>query len=248
VLKVHRSNFRLQGFTADVETRDLVALARSRGLPVMEDLGSGALVEMQPVGPEREPLVGEVVRAGVDVVTFSGDKLLGGPQAGILVGRRDLLARIRRNPLARAVRIDKLCLAALEATLRLLREPERAREEVPVLAMLALPAEAIGRRAEALAAGLRSAGPGLRVSVEDGVSEVGGGALPLHSLPTRLVAVSPGAAGASAVEARLRRGQPPVLVRIQEDRLLLDLRTVPPAEDDRLRDAVLEAIAGEGSA
>jgi L-seryl-tRNA(Ser) seleniumtransferase len=248
VLKVHRSNFRLLGFTADVDTRELVALARGRGLPVMEDLGSGALLEMPQAGPDREPLAGEVVRAGVDVVTFSGDKLLGGPQAGILVGRRDLLGRIRRNPLARAVRIDKLCLAGLEATLRLLREPERAREEIPVLAMLALPAEAIGRRAEALAAALRAAGSPLRVEVEDGVSEVGGGALPLQSLPTRLLAVSPGPAGASAVEARLRRGRPPVLARIQEGRLLLDLRTVAPAEDDRLRDAVLAALGAEGPA
>lgn len=248
VLKVHRSNFRLLGFTADVDTRELVALARARGLPVMEDLGSGALVDMPPAGPDHEPLVGEVVRAGVDVVTFSGDKLLGGPQAGILVGRRDLLGRIRRNPLARAVRIDKLCLAGLEATLRLLREPERAREEIPVLAMLALPAGAIGRRAETLATALRAARPGLRVEVEDGVSEVGGGALPLQSLPTRLVAVSPGAAGASAVEARLRRGRPPVLARIQDDRLLLDLRTVAPAEDDRLREAILTALGGEGPA
>jgi len=242
VLKVHRSNFQLLGFTADVPTAELVALAHARHLPVMEDLGSGALLPPAPQGASREPLVSEVVGAGVDLVTFSGDKLLGGPQAGILVGRRDLLGRIRRNPLARAVRIDKLCLAALEATLRLLREPERARREIPVLAMLGLPAEAIGLRADALVAALRAALPGVRAGVEDGVSEVGGGALPLQTLPTRVVALSPDGAGAAALEARLRGGRPPVLGRIQDDRLLLDLRTVSPEEDGRLAEALLAAL------
>ena len=147
ILKVHRSNFQLLGFTADVEAADLVALARRRGLPVMEDLGSGALLDLSLLGLRSEPLAADAIRTGVDLVTFSGDKLLGGPQAGILVGRRDLLSRLRRNPLARAVRIDKLCLAALEATLRLCREPERAMQEVPILRMLGLPATAVGLRA-----------------------------------------------------------------------------------------------------
>jgi L-seryl-tRNA(Ser) seleniumtransferase len=246
VLKVHRSNFRLLGFTADVEAADLVALAHGRGLPVMDDLGSGALVDLTALGLPREPLVVDAVRAGVDVVTFSGDKLLGAPQAGILVGRRELLGRIRRNPLARAVRIDKLCLAGLEATLRLLREPDRARREIPILAMLGLSADLIGRRAEALARALHAAFPGIRVSVEDATSEVGGGALPLQTLPTRVLALSSAAEGAVALETRLRRGRPPILARIQDDRLLLDLRTVLPAEDDALCEALCAALQAGG--
>ena len=242
ILKVHRSNFQLLGFTADVETASLAALAKQRGLPLMEDLGSGALVDLSVFGLRREPLAADAIRAGVDVVTFSGDKLLGGPQAGILVGRRELLTRFRRNPLARTVRIDKLCLAALEATLRLAREPERARREIPVLRMLSLPAAAVGARADAVAAFLRVAAPDVRCGVEDGTSEVGGGALPLQTLPTRLLALGPGRLSANALEARLRTGNPPVLVRVQDERVLVDLRTVAPDEDGALRGALVEAL------
>jgi len=245
ILKVHRSNFQLLGFTADVDTASLVALARQRGLPVMEDLGSGALIDLSVFGLRREPLAADAIRAGVDVVTFSGDKLLGGPQAGILVGRRELLARFRRNPLARTVRIDKLCLAALEATLRLAREPDRARQEIPALRMLSLPAAAVGARAETVAASLRAAVPGVHCAVEDGTSEVGGGALPLQALPTRVLALEPGRAGASALEARLRTGEPPVLVRVQDERVLLDLRTVAPDEDAALLAALTVALTAE---
>jgi L-seryl-tRNA(Ser) seleniumtransferase len=246
VLKVHPSNFRIQGFTAEVAIADLAALAAARGLPMMADLGSGALLDLTALGLPREPVVAEAIRAGADLVSFSGDKLLGGPQAGVLVGRKALIARIRRNPLARTVRIDKLCLAGLEATLRLLREPERARTEIPVLRMLTLPAPEIGRRAELLAAALQAAAPGLRSAVEDGVSEVGGGALPLETLPTRLLVLEP-AAGPADLERRLRRGRPAVLVRIKEDRVLLDLRTVEPAEDSLLARALLAALGAEAA-
>ena len=241
ILKVHRSNFQLLGFTADVETASLVALARQRSLPVMEDLGSGAFVDFSAFGLRREPLAADAIRAGMDVVTFSGDKLLGGPQAGILVGRRELLARLRRNPLARTVRIDKLCLAALEATLRLAREADLACQEIPVLRMLSLPAAAVGARAEALAEALRAVAPGVRCAVEAGTSEVGGGALPLQALPTRVLTLGPGREGAGALEARLRTGEPPVLVRVQGERVLLDLRTVAPDEDAALL-AALTAV------
>lgn len=241
ILKVHRSNFQILGFTAEVEAASLVALAKPRDLPIMEDLGSGALVDLTAYGLRREPLAADAIRAGVDVVTFSGDKLLGGPQAGILVGRRELLARLRRNPLTRTVRIDKLCLAALEATLRLAREPDRARQEIPVLRMLSLSAAAVGTRADVLAAGLRAAAPNVRCAVEDGTSEVGGGALPLQALPTRILALVPGREGAGMLEARLRTGEPPVLVRVQDERVLLDLRTVAP-EDDATLLAALTAV------
>ena len=242
LLRVHRSNFQILGFTAQVETADLVALGKRRGLPVMEDLGSGALVDLSRLGLRHEPVAAEAIRAGVDVVTFSGDKLLGGPQAGILVGRRDLLARARRNPLARALRIDKLCLAALEATLRLYREPERALSEIPVLRMLALSAETVGARAEALAAGLRAAAPSALISLEDETSEVGGGALPLQALPTRVLALRLAGESAQDIEACLRRGRPPVLVRIKGDRVLVDLRTVAASEDAALLQALIQAL------
>jgi L-seryl-tRNA(Ser) seleniumtransferase len=246
ILKVHRSNFQLLGFTAEVETADLAALGKRRGLPTMEDLGSGALLDPSTLGLRREPLASDAIRAGVDLVTFSGDKLLGGPQAGIVVGRRDLVARLRQNPLARAVRIDKLCLAGLEATLRLAREPERAWREIPVLAMLGLPVAAIGARAEALAASLKAKVPDLSYAVEDGTSEVGGGALPLQAIPTRVLALRDREA-ASALEERLRLGEPPVLVRVREERVLVDLRTVAPSEEATLCEALANALRG-GSA
>jgi L-seryl-tRNA(Ser) seleniumtransferase len=241
LLKVHRSNFDLLGFTADVDAGALAALGKARGLPVMEDLGSGALLDLSAFGCRREPLASDAIRAGVDLVTFSGDKLLGGPQAGIVVGRRGLIARLRRNPLARAVRIDKLCLAGLEATLRLLREPERARREIPVLRMLSLSAGEIGARADALAGRIREAAPGIVCTVEDAASEVGGGALPLQVLPTRVVALRI-PEGAGSLESRLRLGNPPILVRIKDDRVLLDLRTVASQDDGAILARVLEAV------
>jgi len=251
ILKVHRSNFQLLGFTAEVDSGALAALARQHQVPIMEDLGSGALLDLSVFGLRHEPLAAEAIRAGVDVVTFSGDKLLGGPQAGILVGRRAMLARLRRNPLARTVRIDKLCLAALEATLRLAREPERARQEIPVLRMLTLPAEAVGARAEALAQALRAAVPGVHCDVEDGTSEVGGGALPLQALPTRVLAIRPGRLSANALDTRLRTGESPVLVRVQDERVLVDLRTVAENEEAGLLAALTTSLsagsAGEGA-
>jgi len=243
ILRVHRSNFQILGFTADVDLADLVALARRHSLPVMDDLGSGALFDLSLLGLRREPLAVDAIRAGVDLVTFSGDKLLGGPQAGMLVGRREILERARRNPLARTIRIDKLGLAALEATLRLYREPERAQREIPVLRMLGLTADAIGTRAEALAGALRSAAPDLILSIEDERSEVGGGALPLQALPTRVLALRAARESATDLEARLRRGSPPVLVRIKEDRILLDLRTIPDSEEPALLRALRAALS-----
>ncbi len=245
LLKVHRSNFQILGFTADVDGAALASLGRQRGVPVMEDLGSGALLDLTAFGLRREPLAADSIRAGVDVVSFSGDKLLGGPQAGILVGRRDVVARIRRNPLARTVRIDKLCLAALEATLRLARDPDRARRDIPVLRMLSLPPAAVGARADAFAASLRTAAPGVRCEVEDGASEVGGGALPLQSVPTRVLTLRPERESVGAIETRLRSGDPPVVVRVQEDRIVLDLRTVAPAEEPGLLAALTVALAAD---
>jgi len=242
ILRVHRSNFQILGFTADVELSELVALARRHNLLVMDDLGSGALLDLSLLGLRKEPLAADAIRAGVDLVTFSGDKLLGGPQAGMLVGRRDLLARARKNPLARTVRIDKLSLAALEATLRLYREPERALREIPILRMLGMTAAAIGERAERVARALGSAAPDVAIAIEDETSEVGGGALPLQAIPTRVLALRPSRGSAAELEARLRRGHSPVLVRIRGDRVLVDLRTVETADEAALLQALREAL------
>ncbi|HYB71966.1 MAG TPA: L-seryl-tRNA(Sec) selenium transferase [Candidatus Sulfotelmatobacter sp.] len=247
LLKVHPSNFRVLGFTAEVSTTELAHLGRERGVPVFEDVGSGALLDFGALGLRGEPVVADSVRAGADLVSFSGDKLLGGPQAGLLVGRRDLLQAIRRNPLARAVRIDKLCLAALEATLRLYRDPEVARQEVPILRMLAEPAEAVAARARRILDRVApAAGRSLKLTQEPGTSEVGGGALPLEAIPTALLAVERSGLSATAVEARLRAHEPPILVRIKDDRVLIDCRTVQDDEAEAVAAALLALAAAPG--
>jgi len=244
LLKVHPSNFRILGFAADVPVSELVTLGKQRGLPVVEDVGSGALLDLSQVGLPKEPLPSESVRAGVDLVTFSGDKLLGGPQAGLIVGKRSLVERLRLNPLARAVRIDKLTLAALEATLRLCLDEGRAFSRIPVLRALAMPLHEIDQRARRLCDQIAALASGhLKASVIDGTSEVGGGALPLEALPTRLVAVQAPDLTAQALEERLRRSDPPVMVRIKDDQVLLDPRTVMEEELEELAKLVASVAA-----
>jgi L-seryl-tRNA(Ser) seleniumtransferase len=227
LLKVHPSNYRVVGFTEGVTTAELAGLGRERGIPVLEDLGSGCFVDLRPWGLPREPTVPETVAAGADVVTFSGDKLLGGPQAGIVVGRRALVERLRRNPLNRALRIDKLTLAALEATLRAYEDPAGAVREIPALRMLTAPVAVVRRRARrvlrAVPAAVRAA---LGLAVVGDRSEVGGGALPLAVLPTAALALGTAVHPAETLDVRLRAGRPPVIGRIANDRLLLDCRTV----------------------
>lgn len=241
ILKVHRSNFRMEGFTADVEVGALAGLARQAGVPLVHDLGSGALLDLTSIGLPHETTAAEALGEGADVVTMSGDKLLGGPQAGIVVGRGALIERMRSNPLSRALRPDKLTLAGLEATLALYREPERALREIPTLRMLAADPAELSRRADALAARLKEAG--LDAEVVDSPAAVGGGAYPGVQLPGRSVAVS-AASGAEAVAARLRDGSPPVIGRVRESRLLLDLRTIPEDREDALVHAVMAAVRG----
>ena len=236
LLKVHPSNFTVAGYTAAVDVAELASLAREHGVPLLHDIGSGLLLEPATLGLEGEPWAPGSLRADADVVTFSGDKLLGGPQCGILLGRHALLERMRRNPLCRALRVDKLTLAALEATLRLYLEPDRARAEIPVLAMLALPVAQLGARAEALAERCRAAA--VRARTEDGHSAVGGGASPGTQLATRLVVID---GDAQRCQRRLREGDPPVIARIVDERLVIDLRTVPASADDILATAVLRA-------
>lgn len=233
IVKVHRSNFQLTGFTAEVSVPELVALGRRVGVPVLHDLGSGLLADLSPMGLTGEPTVADALGAGPDIVTLSGDKLLGGPQAGIVLGSDEIVARMRRNPLCRAFRVDKLTLAALEATLALYRDPDTVLDTVPTLRMLAMPAEAVRQRGERLVEALTEAG--IAADVVPGVSTVGGGAFPGAELATHLVAID---GPADSLHAALRAGEPPVVARIADGRLLLDLRTVLPEDDARLVDAL----------
>ena len=243
IFRVHPSNFRIEGFTERPELEELVTLGRRFKVPVAEDLGSGNLMDWgSGVGGwgsgVEEPVVRSSVDTGADVVCFSGDKLLGGPQAGIIVGRRDILGRIRTHRLMRALRVDKMTYAALEATL-LEYARGRAHQTVPVASMIALSAAQIEDRARTVAEGLR-ASTRVQVEIIDGVSTIGGGSAPGSEIPTRLLSVSVGTERPDALEARLRHSDPPIIGRIEHDRLLLDLRTVLPRQDQALTDALLE--------
>lgn len=243
LLKVHPSNYRILGFTHQVSTKELVNLGRKYNIPVMEDLGSGSFVDLSPYGLPGEPTVQEEVAAGVDLLTFSGDKLLGGPQAGIIVGREALIRIIARHPLNRALRIDKLTLAALEATLRAYRDPQRAREEIPTLRLLTLRKEELEKRAQRLYCLFkRSELPGVEISMVEMVSQAGGGSLPLAELPSWGIMIKPLEISATRLAAELRQGEPPVLTRIQGEAVLLDLRTVLPGEEVDIVRAVARAL------
>jgi L-seryl-tRNA(Ser) seleniumtransferase len=239
ILTVHRSNFEQRGFVASPEPAELAALAAEAGVPYLLDVGSGLLADLGPWGLAGEPRVVEGLEAGATLVLFSGDKLLGGPQAGCLVGRSDAIDRCRRNPLARALRADKLTLAALEATLALYRDPELARREIPVLRMLTLDPAALAERAATLAA----ACPGeLHPAVVPGESAVGGGAFPGVTLPTSLVALDPGPLGPDGLALRLRLGDPAVVARVGDGRVLLDPRTLEPGSEAAVAGAVAAAL------
>jgi L-seryl-tRNA(Ser) seleniumtransferase len=235
ILKVHRSNFALTGFVAEAPVASLAALAAPRGIPVVHDLGSGLLISLAEFGLAGEPTAREALRAGASIVTMSGDKLLGGPQAGIILGARAVLDRVRKNPLTRSYRVDKLTLAALEATLALYRDPARAIREIPVLAQLTESVSALRQRAKRLRAAVGDS----RIEVVDTKASVGGGAFPTAEIPSAGLAI---AGRAEAVEQRLRGNDPPIIGRIAEGRVILDLRTVTPAEDVDVTAAVRAAI------
>jgi L-seryl-tRNA(Ser) seleniumtransferase len=242
-LKVHTSNFRLSGFVESTEAEELAALGRELSVPVMEDLGSGVLYPLTLDG-FVEPSVGEVLKVGVDLVTFSGDKLLGGPQAGIIAGRKDLVDRLKRNPLARALRVDKMTLAALELTLRLYREGQQ--ESIPLWAMLNASPEELKRRASALLRRLRrrvGAPDGVRMTVRAARAPVGGGSLPGVEMPTAAIRIEGPAVTAQRLEAALRRQSPPVVGRVEEGAVLLDVRTVLPRDEAPLIEAVGRAVS-----
>ncbi len=242
LVKVHPSNYRIQGFTEEVELAELVALGRRRGIAVMEDLGSGLLIERRDVLP-GEPRVRDSVRTGAELVCFSGDKLLGGPQAGILVGTREAIEAVRRHPLFRALRPCKLTLGALEATLRLYLAGEaRACARIPVLRGMTRSLESIAQRAEAFAARARAAPGSPPIAVEASHAYAGSGAAPLETLASRVVALGP-SSGLEALAARLRVGDPGVFARFEKDRLLLDFRSLEPEDDEPALRALLAALA-----
>ena len=234
IMKVHRSNFAMEGFVAEVSTRELVAIAKGR-VPVIHDLGSGLLIPLDSIGLSGEPTAAQIVKDGATLVTMSGDKLLGGPQAGIIVGTSAAVKKLRESPLVRALRVDKLTIAALEATLVLYRDPAAALREVPVLAMLARPVSELRSRANALRGRLENA-----ASVVESEAGVGGGAFPNAKIPSVALAFS---RAPQELESRLRLGDPAVIGRISDGRLLIDLRTVQPGEDDRLAAALRSALA-----
>jgi L-seryl-tRNA(Ser) seleniumtransferase len=226
ILRVHRSNFRLEGFATQPDPRALAALARKRRIPFLEDLGSGAFVDLGALGLAHEPTVSESLEAGADIVTCSGDKLLGASQAGLILGSRRWIEKVRKDPLARALRLDKLALAALEATLPLYADPAVAAREVPALAMLAATSEALEQRAKQLAAELERGVAGLTTRLARGAGEVGGGALPLHELPGWAVEVRHASLDANELQLRARRAEPPVLGIIRAGAFRLDPRTL----------------------
>jgi len=239
LLRVHRSNFEITGFTEQPALEELVELAHAHNLPLVEDLGSGALLNLNSLGIANETGVAESLRAGVDVVTYSGDKLLGGPQAGMLTGRADLIARMRANSLFRALRVDKLTYSALEATLLAYVRADHA--AIPILGMMRLTTREIAQRANAVAEKLRGMS-GLQIEVFDGESVIGGGAAPSAVLPTQLLAVSVTGMSADNLLTGLRNAIPPIIARILDGRTVLDLRTVF-TEQDRAIVAALQMIA-----
>jgi L-seryl-tRNA(Ser) seleniumtransferase len=239
---VHPSNYRISGFSESITIAELAKLGKAHQLPVIDDVGSGCLYNLSRFGLVDEPVVSESLQAGADVVLFSGDKLLGGPQCGVIVGRSEIIAKLRANPLSRALRVDKLTLAALQATLEIHRAG-RAFEEIPVLRQLSLPADEIRPRAEQIVDRLRTHLTAPNVfSLEEVSSAPGGGALPELSIPSWAITIASGSA--DRVARQLRNGKPAVFGRVQDERVLLDLRTVMPDDDKSLLGRILECVVG----
>lgn len=244
ILRVHTSNFRVVGFTYQPELSDLVALAHARNVPVYEDLGSGSLIDLRHYGIGDEPTVGESVRAGVDIVSFSGDKLLGATQAGIIVGKQEYIKRLKKNQMTRALRVDKLTLAALESTLRLYLDEEKAKREVPTVWMLLRKLDQLRPEAERLQTGLRTVfGDRAEVEIESGMSQVGGGSLPTEEIPSWHVTVRTGAFSLNELETKLRHVDLPVMTTLQKEAMHFDVRTIFPREIEAVVASVRDAFA-----
>jgi L-seryl-tRNA(Ser) seleniumtransferase len=241
LLRVHHSNYRVSGFTESASLEELVALGRKRNLAVVDDVGSGAMFDFARFGLPGDPVISESLATGADLVLFSGDKLLGGPQAGVIVGKKELIQQIEKDPLMRAFRLDKMTLAALEATLRMYRNLTRARQEIPTLTMLSTQQPQLLSRAEAVAAQLREI-PGLQVEVRGDFGFVGGGSLPGLQLPTAVLSVTADGVSDAVLGERLRSGTPAVMARVQDGRVLFDLRTVFERQEPELVEAIRSAV------
>jgi L-seryl-tRNA(Ser) seleniumtransferase len=246
LMQVHTSNYRISGFTKSVLLSDLVGLGKQRGLPVIDDTGSGALLDFSRFGFTGEPVARDSIAAGADLVLFSGDKLLGGPQAGIIAGRKEFIQKVEKDPLMRAFRLDKMTLAALEATLRLYLNEAQALQDVPGLRMLGTPLTELRHRAEALAVGLHAV-PGIaKVKVSEDVAYVGGGSLPDQAMKTCVLEIEAELVSDAELAYRLRTGDPAVVGRLRDEKLVLDLRTVFPHEETALLEAVTRATTRLG--
>lgn len=246
ILKVHKSNFRVIGFSDEVSVEDLVSIGSRHQVPVMFDLGSGCIIDLKPFGIHNEPLVKEVVSTGVDITTFSGDKLLGGPQGGVIVGKREYIEKIQKNPMTRAMRIDKLTLAGFEATLMEYIDEEKAVENIPTLRMLLQKPEEIKERANKIAKRLKKEMKEVHINVMGDSSRAGGGALPEVDLPTYVVSIKSDEISVNELEERLRKGNPPIIARIKEDSLIIDARTVRDRDLSGLVKGIRSALSKEG--
>ena len=232
LLKVHTSNYKVVGFTAEVTLEQMVAIGKQHSLPVMEDLGSGALIDLSKYGLPKEPLVGERIAAGADVVTFSGDKILGGPQAGLMVGKKELIGKINKNHLQRALRCGKLTLAALEATLRRYHQSPNIFAEIPTLRAFTRPVDEVRAMGQSVLPRLETAlGKDFQLALQDSTSQIGSGAMPTEELPTVVITIENTKLSANAIAKKFRQADPPIIGRIQDDKFLLDLRTIFDAND-----------------
>jgi L-seryl-tRNA(Ser) seleniumtransferase len=243
IVKVHKSNFRVSGFVDEVSVEDLVSLGRRYQIPVMFDLGSGCLIDLKPFGIHDEPVVRDIVNTGIDITTFSGDKLLGGPQGGIIVGRKEYIEKIQKNPLTRAMRIDKLTLAGFEATLMEYIEEEKAVENIPTLRMLLQKPEVIRERAKRIAKRLKREIKDVQITVMADTSRAGGGSLPELDFPTYVVAIRTDNVSVNEFEERLRNGNPPIIARIKEGSMIIDARTIRTQDLDDLIKGIKSALS-----
>jgi L-seryl-tRNA(Ser) seleniumtransferase len=245
IMRVHHSNYRIVGFADEPSTADLAPIARKYNLPLIDDLGSGALVDLKEYGLESEPLVRDSLRSGADVACFSGDKLIGGPQSGVIAGKAPLIRRIRKNPLARAFRIGKMTIAGMEATLRLFLMPEKLEKKHPVYRMLSLSLTEIEDRARKVLKALMKQKPeGSELSIVDGGSQVGSGSVPIQTIPTRLLMVRSKVLSAESLAKGLRHHEPPIFTRVQQEAVLLDFRTIRKEEDKAVLEALLSLLKG----
>ena len=242
ILKVHQSNYRISGFTEEVPVADLKKLSEKYRIPIMYDLGSGCMIDLKPYGIHSEPAVQSIVESGVDVVTFSGDKLLGGPQGGVIVGRKLYIEMIQKNPLTRAIRIDKLPLAAFEATLMEYLDEDKAAENIPTLKMLLQRPERIKERAKKIALLLKRKVKAAKIEITKDASKSGGGSLPEMEFPTYAVSISPDNISVNDLEERLRKGAPAIVARVKDNALLLDARTIREDEIGSLVQGIYAAL------